>query len=70
MSPNPYQRPFETPGADIEATKLKTCGKCGGELILGQVRDRNTGTLKWRNFARKPVERGGLRYYLRHSCPR
>lgn len=70
VSQNPYRRVYETAGADIEATKLKTCAKCGGELLLGQVRDRETGTLKWRNFARQPVERGGLRFYLRHSCPR
>jgi hypothetical protein len=58
----------ETPGADIHESRASKCRKCGGDLLLGLVRNAK-GTLRWRNFDAKPNERGGLRYYLRHICP-
>lgn len=59
----------ETAGADIEDAKSKVCGRCKAPLLLGLVRNA-AGTLKHRNFDAKPIERGGLRYYLAHYCPR
>lgn len=59
-----------THGVDImDAKHGHKCGECKAVVILGRVRDA-MGTLKWRNFESKPIERDGHRYYRRHFCPR
>lgn len=59
----------ETPGADIEDGKPKTCTRCSAPLLFGMVRNA-AGTLKWRNFDAKAIERDGRRFYLAHYCPK
>jgi hypothetical protein len=59
----------ETAGADMEQAKSKTCGRCKAPLVLAMVRNA-AGTLKWRNFDAKAIERDGRRFYLAHYCPR
>ncbi len=61
--------PKLTPGALIENAKHDHVCRCGKPVMLGQVRD-STGTLKWRNFERKPIEQYPHRYYERHFCPK
>jgi hypothetical protein len=56
-----------TPGASISNAKHDHVCRCGQVVMLGQVYD-HTGTLKWRNFERQPVERYPHRYYRRHFC--
>jgi len=53
----------------MDAKHGHKCGECKAVVILGRVRD-GMGTLKWRNFESKPIERDGYRYYRRHFCPR
>ena len=59
----------ETPGADFEASRPGICKRCKGALLVAMIRNEKA-TLRWRNFDAKPNERGGLRYYVRHFCPR
>lgn len=57
-----------TPGVSISNAKHgHVCASCGSTVLLGQVRDQ-TGTLKWRNFEREPIEKGPHNYYRRHFC--
>lgn len=58
-----------TAGRDISDSKRHVCSTCKADVLLGRVRDQ-TGTLRWRNFERKPIERGPHNYYRRHFCPR
>lgn len=58
----------ETAGADFVETRTGQCKKCRGALLVGLLRN-DKATLRWRNFDAKPIERGGLRYYMRHVCP-
>lgn len=71
----PWQEPMPpglTPGVSLLAVKkgVNKCGNCAGAVLVGQIKDPDTATLKWRNFEAAPIERGGLRYYRRHYCPR
>jgi len=61
----------EVPGADfLEVKPIKNCAHCSAQVITAKVRNSSDGTVKWRNFNAQPIERGGLRVYLRHIHPR
>lgn len=63
-------RPGVTAGADfIDMKPPKNCKKCTGEILVAYVRHKD-GSYRWHNFARKPIEVDGQRYYIRHACPR
>lgn len=60
----------ETPGYEISNAKHNhQCSGCKATVLLGQVKNVS-GTLKWRNFESKPVQRGPHNYYRRHFCPK
>lgn len=59
--------PERIAGADILASRPGKCGKCDGDLLLGQTRDSD-GTIRWHNFDRKGESRGGLLVFSRHYC--
>jgi hypothetical protein len=54
-------------GADLVESKSGECKQCTAGLLVGLVRVEG-GTLRWRNFDATPIERNGLRVYVRHRC--
>lgn len=68
----PRRPPRLIPGGTFLEVKRGThkCRTCKEAVLVAQVRDRDTGTLKWRNFDPKAVEVGVHRLYRRHWCPR
>lgn len=62
---------IETAGANfLELKPPKACTGCAQQVFAALVRQTSTGTLKWHNYDRQPIERGGQRVYTRHVCPR
>lgn len=60
----------ETPGYEISSAKHNhKCSGCQAVVLLGQVKNAS-GTLKWRNFEAKPIQRGAHNFYRRHFCPK
>lgn len=68
-----FRRPARfTPGsAFLEVKKGEhNCATCKSAVLVAQVRDPHTSTVKWKNFDRTPIESGAHRVYRRHLCPR
>lgn len=67
----PSRPPRLTPGPSFLAVKKGThhCRKCKAQVLVAQLRDKATSTVRWRNFEPKPVEMGAHRLYRRHFCP-